>query len=255
MRNVGTCEDRRDCPGRRLRPCFGTCHSVDARQIAQEVCGGMQRAGGRAVAPDGVVAQSRMGLLRVGFPRRDHPDEIAQTDDNGAAVPNHGFVQRLQAGSLSRAPHDAAVQHAFEHKVVDEGRTSQLCRQIEARHVAADHTMRGDRMPRDGAGHVAGKIDSRRERPVIMPGGNAVAQDASILDGKCHGEQPSVVAAWCRNNDRISAHTRPTDNPLTSIDRLPTVYARRASHRCRRRRPAGATPRRRVLPPPPGPAP
>ena len=72
--------------------------------------------------------------------------------------------------------------------VVDEGGVAEdLARQVETGAALADALELGDRLARAAAGRVDVEIDRAGERPVILAGRRAVAQDAAVANGQLVG--------------------------------------------------------------------
>ena len=98
------------------------------------------------------------------------------------------LVDRADGGAAVGLAHHPRMRHAGKPHVVDEdGAPENLVRQIEARAACADVLKIRNRLALPAAGRLDGEVHRGRERPVILAGRCAMAQDAAVADRKLAG--------------------------------------------------------------------
>ncbi len=116
------------------------------------------------------------------------------------------LIDLIDGGAAVGLAHHAGMHHAVDLHVVDEGGLAEnLVRQVEALAALADLLHVGDGFTRPAAGRLDRQVHRAGERPVILAGRCAFAQDAAVADRKLAASQPMILAAWSRNNARTSA--------------------------------------------------
>jgi hypothetical protein len=167
----------------------------------------MRRLGGVAGAGQAPMRRSSLGWpfshaasccagLRDALDRADEGHEVGLTNDlqltpymmMSGGTADRGLVERCQGGAAIWLAQRARVQDILGQDVVDEGRTAQLRRQVEARDAASHHAIGRSGLHRCGPGRHLGKVDLAGDGPVVLPGRRTVLQELPVD----HGE---IVAA------------------------------------------------------------
>ena len=140
------------------------------------------------VIPGDVIDRGGAGEIDGGFVVADDGEEIAGAHEGDRALGgafDAGLVDVADLRAAVGLPHHAGVHHAIDLHVVDEdGIAENLRRQIEARGVMTDGHEIGHGFPRAATGGFCREIDGAGERPVILAGARAIAQDAAVANGQ-----------------------------------------------------------------------
>ncbi len=157
---------------------------IDRRPLQQPARFLLLRARMLDVPPRHMVRRRRARGFHRRFVVADDREKIAvpyELDRRLGGAPDRRLVDRFDARAAIGLAYHARMRHAVERHVVDEGlRAEYLGGQVDARGAGADDLVGRGRLAGRPAGGIRRKIDGGSQRPIVVPGRDAVAVDCAV---------------------------------------------------------------------------